>query len=277
MAEVPQLAGLYKKYVEQGFHIVGLECQGSAADAISKVAASKGAGYQMTTGGNLKGANVSGIPHGFLFGPDGKMVEDNPHGAALEKKVKELLKETSAYMAGPGPYVKLAGMAAQIKTGVGLGSALKTLATKKDSKDAAEAAEAKMMYESLNGAAQEMLSGAIAMKESKPVDALAKLDKLALQFSGDEVGTKAKTEADALKKDPKVKKEVEAEAVWKQIATMNEGLKPVRGVKDPKDPAFMKLNGPAIQAMIGGCQSLTQRYAGTEAASKAEGLMNDYR
>ena len=78
---MPQLAALYKKYEEQGFHIVGLECQGSTANEISSLAKSKGAGYQITTGGDLKGSNVRGIPHGFLFGPDGKLAADDPRGA----------------------------------------------------------------------------------------------------------------------------------------------------------------------------------------------------
>src|SRR3990172_1234781 len=118
---MPQLAALYKKYEEQGFHIVGLECQGSTANEISSLAKSKGAGYQITTGGDLKGSNVRGIPHGFLFGPDGKLAADDPRGAELENKLKDLLKDTSAAMAGPGPYKKLAALAAQVKAGTGLG------------------------------------------------------------------------------------------------------------------------------------------------------------
>jgi hypothetical protein len=271
------LAGLYKKYSEEGLHIIGLECQGSSAGEISTLCKSDGVEFQITTGGDLKGTNVRGIPHGFLFGADGKMVLDNPRGSELEKKIKELCKETAAAMAGPGPYVKLASLAAQVRTGQGLGTVLKTLAAKKASKDADEAKEATMMYDALNGAAQFQLERALADKDSNPAGTVGKLDKIAAQFSGDDVATKAKTESETLKKDPKVKKEIEAETMWKQIATMNDGLKPVRGAKDPADPAFRKLNMPAIQGLVAGCQSLVQKYAGTAAANKAEELMNDYK
>lgn len=277
MAEVPQLAALYKKYSEQGFHIIGLECQRSADDVIANVAKSKGAGYQMTTGGDLKGSNVSGLPHGFLFGADGKLAVDDPPNGQLEKKVKELLKDSAGFMAGPGPYVKLAALAAQIKSGQGLGTVLKTLAAKKESKDAAEQAEAVMMYDALHGAAEGQLEGALGKKDTEPAAALVKLDKIALTFAGDEVATKAKTEADAMRKDPKVKKEVEADAMWKQVEAMTDKLKPVRGEKNYKDDAFRKANAASIQGIVGGCQGLTQRFAGTAAASKAESLMNEFR
>jgi len=269
------LAGLWKKYNEQGLHIIGLESQGSTAAAINTMAKANGLGYQLTVGGNIKGANVTGLPHTFLFAADGSLAAENPH--PLEPKIKQLLSEAAGAMAGPGPYVKLAPLAAQIKAGQGLGTVLKTLATKKDSKDAAEQAEAVMMYDALHGAAQSQLDNALAKKDSEVATALTKLDKIALAFAGDEIGTKAKTEADTLRKDPKTKKEVEAEAMYKQIETMVDKLKPVRGAKDYKDEAFRKPNMVAIQGIVGGCQSLTQRYPGTAAASKAESLMSEFK
>ncbi|HYG74245.1 MAG TPA: hypothetical protein VEK08_04495 [Planctomycetota bacterium] len=271
------MAGLYKKYESQGFHIIGLESQGSASDAIKSILSGQGAGYQATTGGNIKGANVTGLPHSFLFDAAGNMVADDPPLRKLEAKIKELLKESGAALAGPGPYKKLAPMAAQIKLGSGLGSILKTLATKKTSKDAEEAAEATMMYDALKNGGTEMIDSALEKKDSDPVKALAVLDKVAVQFTGDDIGTRAKTEADTLKKDPKIKKEVEADAMWKQIEKMNEGLKPVRGMKDPKDEAFRKANMPTIQGIVGACQQLNARYAGTNAAAKATELMESFR
>jgi len=270
------LAELYKKYSEEGFHIVGLECQGSAENAIVQMCKDKGVTFQITTGGDLKGANVRGIPHGFLFGADGKLVGE-PHPGEVEAKIKDLLKETSAAMAGPGPYVKLAALAAQIKSGNGLGTVLKTLRTKKDSKDEAEAKEAAMMFESLSGAATRQLEGAIGKKESEPMSALKTLDKLALQFTGDEIGTKAKSEADAMRKDPKIKKEVEAETMFKTLADMEEKLKPFQGSKNPKADGFKKLNQQALVGLVGGCQTLIQRYPETGAAKKAQEMMEQYK
>ncbi|MCK6470228.1 MAG: hypothetical protein L6R28_00660 [Planctomycetes bacterium] len=268
---------LDKKYAEQGLHIVGLECQGSTKDEIVAIASARGAKYQLTTGGDLNGANVRGIPHGFLFGADGKLAENDPRGAQLETRIKELLSETAAAMAGPGPYVKLAAAAAQIKTGRGLGPILKSLREKKDSKDADEAKEAAMMFEALNGAATRMLESAQGRKTSDPSSAIAALDKLALQFVGDEIGDTAKKEAAAMRADPAVKKELDAAAMWTRIEAMNEKLVPVAGKKDPKSDAFKKKNMPAIQQMMGGCQMIVKTYPGTKAAESAQALMDSYK
>jgi hypothetical protein len=197
---------------------------------------------------------------------------------AIDETVQSLLKESNnAALAGPGPYKKLAPLAAKIKTGTGLGAVLKTLAAKKESKDAEEAAEAKMMFDALRGGGQENLDAALAIRDSKPVLAVSRLEKLAAQFSGDEIGTKAKQAAEQLRKDPKAMKELDGEQMFRQLQAFEEALKPVGGVKDPKAPAFRKVNAQGIESLIGGCQQLIRRYPGTAAAQKAEALMNDYR
>lgn len=275
---MPQLAALFKKFESEGLHIVGLECQGSAASAIKSMAGSKGATYQMTTGGQLKGAKVNGIPHGFLFDATGKLVDgDWRPSAQFETKLKEMLKESAAAMAGPGPYTKLAPMVAQLKAGAPCGQVLKSAAAKMKSSDPVEAEEAKTMVEAIRGNGTAQFERAQAKKSDDPLAAVTKLDKLALQFAGDELGTKAKAEADAIRKDPVLKKEIDAELMWKKISAMNDTLKPVRGAKDPKDEAFKKLNMEALQGIIGGCVSLTKQFAGTKAAAKAEGLMSEYK
>jgi lysophospholipase L1-like esterase len=197
--------------------------------------------------------------------------------AAIDDSVKELLKESTSAFAGAGPYKKLAPLAVQIKTGIGLAQVLKTLAAKKSSKDAEEAAEATMMYEALHGGAQQNLDSALSYKDTKPMFALAWLERLSAQFAGDEVGVKAKQAADLIRKDPKVEKELAAEQMFKQIKTFEEGLKPVAGKKDPKSAAFRKLNAEGIATITAGCQQLIQRYSGTTAAQKADSLLSDYR
>ncbi len=274
---MPQVAALYKKYKDQDFHVIGLECQGSDKGSITSLCQSKGVDYQITTGGDLRGSNVRGIPHGFLFGPDGKLASDDPSMRDLETKVKELLKDVVGAMAGPGPYKKLASLAAQIKSGRGLGTVLKTLRTKKAGKDAEEAKEAVMMFEALSGAATSKLERALSLKASDPVGALDGLNKLAQMFAGDEIGTKAKAEAAVLQKDPNVKKEIRAAGVYKQIEAMEGNLKPYRGEKNPKAEGFRKLNLNAIRAIVGYCQQLVKQYPGSATAKKAEALMNKYR
>lgn len=276
MAEAPSWEATYKKFKDEGFHIVGLEGQSSPADA-AEFAKLKNMTFQITSGGNLKGSNVSAIPHCFLFGADGNLVSDKLRsGPELEKKIKEQIKETAAAMAGPGPYVKLAPLAAQVKSGVGLGSVLKTLATKKGSKDPAEVAEATMMYDALHNAGEDQIKNSEGMKAGDPLTALTRFDRIAQQFSGDEIGKKAADESAAMKKDPKIRKELEAAVVWKTVTAMNDKLKPVKGVKDPADKVFRKINLDQIQVMLSGCQMLVQKYPDTLVAGKAKEMIDSY-
>jgi hypothetical protein len=53
-------------------------------------------------------------------------------------------------------------------------------------------------------------------------------------------------------------------------------LKPIRGVKDPKDPAFVKLNMDALQMLINGCRALIKEFPNTAAAKKEQELIDSY-
>ena len=271
------MAGLYKKYSDQGFHIVALEHQNSTPEQIASLAKTKKVPYQLCEGGNLDGASGGGIPQTYLIGPDGKFVARDLPGKALEDKIKLLIKDASVVYPGPGPFKKLAPMVAQIKTGRSLGSLLKQFAAKQTSKDADEAAEAKMVYETVHASGQESLDSALADKESDPCTAIFRLDNLALRYDGVDIAATAKKESDALKKDPKIKKEMDGENMWQRIVAFQDQLKPIAGNKDPKNEAFRKANIQGIQILMGGVASLMQQFPDTVAAKKADQLAAEYR
>ncbi|HLX62159.1 MAG TPA: hypothetical protein VKX17_12835 [Planctomycetota bacterium] len=274
---MPSWASTYKKHASEGFEIVGLECQNSTDAEIADFMKSKSAAFEASTGGNLSGAAVSGIPHGFLFGADGKLIaDDGLRGGALEQKVTAAVKECGAAMAGPGPYVKLAPLAAQIRARIGLGNVLKTLAVKKNSKDSAEAAEATMMYDSLHGSGQEQLENAAEKKSEDVLAAVSTYERLSVQFSGDEIGKKAFDELTAMKKDSQIRKEIEGASMWKIIEQINDKMKPVKGLKDPKDPAFVKLNYDTLVMLANGCKTIIARCPNTMAAKKAQDMIDEY-
>jgi hypothetical protein len=271
------LAGLYKKYSDQGFHIIAFERQGTPASDVENFTKARKVPYQVTEGGNLTGATGSGLPQSYLLGPDGKLAGSDLSGKPLEDKIKLLIKDASVVYPGAGPYKKLAQLAAQVKTGRNLGAVLKQITAKKDSKDAEESAEAKMMFDAVHGAAEESLTSATAEKESDPVTAIFRLDNLTLRYDGCDIAATAKKESDALKKDPKVKKEMDAEAFWQRVVGFQDQLKAVGGTKDPKNEGFKKANAQAIPILIGGCQQLMKQFPDTVAAKKADQVISEYR
>jgi hypothetical protein len=200
-----------------------------------------------------------------------------PIGKAFAEGMLKLLREQVTALTGPGPYVKLASLAKQIQAGQSLGGAFKTLADKKDSKDAVEAAEATAMLDALTSGAQSLLDDALRDKEDDPVSAIHRLDGVARKFTGSDVATQAKQASEALKKDPKVKKELEAASMLEKILALEATLKQVPNANDLKSDAFRRLNAATLPGVVGGCQTLVKRYPETNAARKATAILDKYR
>jgi len=205
------------------------------------------------------------------------MISDKVHGADLAKKIETACKQSLGALAGPGPYVKLAPLAAQVKAGVGLAGVVKTLATKKDSKDSAEAAEATAMYDAITGNMKEQFDDATEKKTEEPLVALAKFERLAALFNGDDLAKKAAKEAADMRKLPAVQKELEGEMKWKYIQGLYGKLKPgAKGSRDPADESFRKANMEQLQVIVAGCRNIATTCAKTSFAEKAQELIDQF-
>jgi hypothetical protein len=198
-------------------------------------------------------------------------------GKAFAEANRKLILESVTALTGPGPYVKLAPLAKQIQQGQGLGAALKTLADKRSSSDPAEAQEATAMYDALSTGAQIMLDDGLRDKEPDPVSAIAKLDLVARKFSGSDYAAQAKQESEELKKDPKVRKEIQANAKLERILALEPTLKPVPSSPDPRSEGFRRQNLATLQAIVGGCQDLLKNNPDTAAARRASAVLDKYR
>src|ERR1043165_7125630 len=115
IAEIPQWDALYKKFHGAGFEIIGMERHHTSEASICALAKSRGLDFTLTMGGSLKGAGVTSIPHGFLFGPDGNLVQENPYSSELERKVTALMKEPLVAKAAPNQPVAPVPSASQAK------------------------------------------------------------------------------------------------------------------------------------------------------------------
>lgn len=196
---------------------------------------------------------------------------------ATRDTVKRLMDEPNmAAMLGPGPYKKLAPLAAKIKAGGGFGQALKALDKKKQSKDAAEAAEATMMFDAITAAGGQSLESALALKSMRPDLALARLQQVAALFAGDAIGTQAKSEAAAIRKDPQLAKAIAAEEAYMQLCAFERSLRFAGPDRNPSSAAFRQANARAIAGLVERGRGLAGRYPGTPAAKKVEEMLQPY-
>ena len=198
-------------------------------------------------------------------------------GHGLAEAMLQLTGTRMLALTGPGPYVKLASLAKQIQSGQNLGAAFKTLNEKKTSKNPAEAAEAEAMLAAFTTGAQEQLDEALLNKDSNPAEAISRLDSVAKKFNGSEFAVQAKRTSEAMKKDPKIKKEMQAFVMLDQILALETTLKPIPNSTDLRAEAYRRQNTAALQGVMGGCQALLKRFPDTRAARKAIDIMDKYR
>jgi thiol-disulfide isomerase/thioredoxin len=94
VAEIPNVLSVYKKYHGKGFEILGVSLDQNKSDLTSFIKAQGVTWPQIFTGEGPKDpvANAYGIqaiPFTMLVGKDGKIVDVNLRGEALEKAVKQ--------------------------------------------------------------------------------------------------------------------------------------------------------------------------------------------
>lgn len=153
-------------------------------------------------------------------------------------------------MAGPGPYGR---HAPKLRSGKDLGRLLASLRSKPDGE------EGERMALSLSRFAALRLEEALALESSDPAAAVRGLEELAKAFDGDEAGAKAGEAAERLRRDPKVQREIKADARWRMIEEAR--------ARQPRRLEPLRLP----------CEQLIRAYPDTVAAAKARELLKELR
>jgi hypothetical protein len=147
-------------------------------------------------------------------------------------------------MAGPGPYGR---HGAKLRAGRELGRILAATP---------EGEEGERIVRSLARFAAARLDEALALD---PPAALRALDGLAKTFDGAEAGSKAAAEADRLRRDPQVQRELKADARWRAIEEAR--------ARQPR----------RLEALRDPCEQLIRAFPDTAAAAKARELLKEIR
>lgn len=93
-AEIPNLKKAWDKFHKRGLDIVSITLDKKDADWRKALREEQMPWHQLNAAGSdvTQLYNVQGIPHILLIGPDGKIVEINLRGQALEDKLAEIFK-----------------------------------------------------------------------------------------------------------------------------------------------------------------------------------------
>lgn len=93
IASIPHMTELAKEYGHKRLLIVANHCQGGSDEKAKEVweKRAKSDFVAVINGGNLPGANVSGIPDAFLFDPNGKQIWRG-HPTQVDKPLEKAMK-----------------------------------------------------------------------------------------------------------------------------------------------------------------------------------------
>lgn len=213
IASIPHLNEWHEKYEKKGLAIVGVTDEPSSK--VKPFMAEKGAKYVIATG--VKGVyQNSSIPHAWLISPTGEVVWRG-HPASLKDSLIEEQLKTARMQPEFSLPKELQKAGAYLDAGA-FGKGIEALERYlKSPKDEAVATAAKEAIETATAFGKGRLEDARKSAEAGQVTyAVGVVGELATSFRGTDIGKEAKTQQDAWKRDPKVRAELEAEAILQQ-------------------------------------------------------------
>lgn len=270
LASIPKLAEWQQHYDRDTFVIVANHCQGGSADQTRSVWLAKGGGDQISVidNGDLKGAQVSGIPHCFLFDHNGTLLyEGSPF--RVEEALKKAIEASPGALVAGYEWKALSREAQAIGKRQGVAGALRSVRKQALSEDTAIRGEAEELLGRVDGWVAKQQAEMTAARSEDPVEAVRIASTMAGVFKGDELAGPFETALKELRADKSVQQEVRAAEMLTRVkvAAASYGLS-----TDPKGFQERASNKGKAQEIAGGLKMVITRFADTKAATEAEAL-----
>ena len=267
-ASIPHLSELQAKYGRDQFVIVANHCQDADEAKAASVFKSCGGSDLITVvnHGDLPGANVSGIPHCFLFSHEGKLLyEGSPF--SLDAPVESAVKNSPGFLIAGRTYQKTQKHAAAIGAlRSNLGGTLKSLRTLAKGDDATAKEEADHLLGKVTEYSERNLEKITKDRSEDPVAASTTLARMVQLLGGDELGAPY----EALVKELKADKAFQAEL--KAAGMLSEVVAQASKVGLDKNPEDAKRNRQAMTQIVEGLKAVVKKFPDTKAAAQATDL-----
>lgn len=249
MKALPSLNKLYTEKKEKGLHIFIVYAQSHPREEVEKFLADRGCKVPCPyNGSDFSGYRNgwSGLPYGFVIGPDAKVVWEGRSGyeAVIDKELARIKYPGLGKLeVAPGlekvAQAFVAGNYAQARSDA-------EKAKEKKADNEAFVADADFIIKRVDEVAKKLQGQAEAGKASRRYhDALKALDTLAKGFKGTDEGKAAEDEAKELRKDKDVKKELSAWDALEKTLQANEKAKDNAAKKKNLNDFYKKYEGTA--------------------------------
>jgi thiol-disulfide isomerase/thioredoxin len=268
LASIPHISELQEKYGRDQFIIIANHCQ-NADDAKTRAVFKGRGGSDLITvinQGDLVGANVSGIPHCFLFNHEGKLVyEGSPFD--LDAPVESAVKNSPGFLVAGRTYQKTQKQAAVIGAlKSNLTGTLKSLRTLSKGEDATAKEEADYLLGKLNDFSERNMGKITKARSEDPVAAGETLARMVQLFGGDELGKPYEDLVKELKSDKAFQAELKAAGILGDVRAQAAKI----GLET--NPEDAKRNRQAMTQIAESLKALVKKFPDTKAASQATEL-----
>ncbi len=268
LASIPHLVELQAKYGRDQFVIIANHCQAFDDETARSTWKSHGGSDLPTVinQGNLPGANVSGIPHVFLFSHEGKLVFEG-HPSELDTHVEAAVKASPGFLIAGRTYQKAGKQAAVIGAlKSNLGPTLKSLRTMAKGEDATAKEEADHLLGKLTAYVEQGLAKIAVQRSEAPLAASEQLARMVSLFGGDELGKPFEELIKELKVDKAFQGELKAAAALSEIKAQADKI----GLNG--NPEDAKRNRAGMTQVVDGLRVLIKKFPDSKAASEATEL-----
>lgn len=205
---MPALERMYRALGPQGLVVVGAHVTEGAVDDVRRSAAALGVTFSIVGNTGVEGLEgLPGLPYTLVFDHTGACVFHGGVGQAGPAVTAAVNAAPPLVLQGRA-LTKLASLYPQLRHESAFGTALKKARGMTSSKDAETADEAAFVVETLESWARDTVDKAADARRSDPAAALARLQRCALAFKGEDVGAEALALSVAWKKDPAFRAEI---------------------------------------------------------------------
>jgi hypothetical protein len=266
---------LADEYRDKGLLVIAPHRQNVEKDVVVQFCKEQEVNYTVLSTGDVKGDTGNGIPRSFLFDHTGKCVFTGHPGQA-DDAIEEAIKKAPDYILGPGEWVELKREAAAIVARKNFGKTMATVRKLQDEGEGAQQEEAARMFERLDRCASREWELAMALKETRPAQAMEAITAFSKKWKGDQYGDEASDMLKELKKDKSFKEAIVADTLLAKLeATLGEA-KPCK-FGEPLDLAgcddCRKDNKKILQAVAALGGKILKKHPDTPAAKAVQDIL----
>lgn len=221
--------------------------------------------------GRLSGADVSGIPHCFLFDHTGRQVFEGSPGRIDSAMIRKLVDAAPGPLVKGGPYKACAREAQALRaTGQSVATVLSSLRTKAEKGDGEAKSEARTLLAGIQEHVASQRARIDAARTEDPVTAAQTLQKMRTLLKGDELGRPFDDLYKELQQDKAFRAEISAAEALAQVRSAATRV----GLDQGKVIPARRAEAQQVAAAL---EQLLKKYPGTKAAREAEKLKGEWK